>query len=177
MKLKSVPALFNKNMLIWDGTSVDFNSAGICEVKDNIGEMMLEKYPSMVFDENFVKEIPKTREQEFTQVYAEQLLREVESVKDQLKEKSSALVAMTADKDAWADKVAELVAGKTFAEEQLVKEKESFTNQIKTYELRIALMKTSVAGLKKTCETAGFTVKEWDVLTQSQLVDYILSKS
>ena len=177
MKIKSVPALFNKSLVIWDGIEVKFDNLGETEVKEEVGNLMLEKYPSLVFGEDYVKETPKTKEQEFTKNYAQQLLLEIESVKEQLKEKNSSLEVAIADKDAWAEKVGEAIKERDEALDELTREKESFATQVKTYELRIALMKTSVNGLKKTCEAAGFPSEAWHALTQPQLVDYILSKS
>lgn len=177
MKLKTVLPLYNKGLTIWDGTVVNFNSSGLCDVKDSIGNTMLEKYPSMVFPEDFEKEKPKTREQDFTKGYAEQLQRELEYAKEESKARKNEAEINAADRDSWAEKVGELVKEKNSAVTQLSKEKESFSNQVKYFELRIALMETSVAGLKKTCETASFPKEEWSSLSQPKLIEYILSKS
>jgi len=64
MKLKTVSSLWGQKMTIWDNIEIEFGKNGIVEVKDSVGKLMLEKYPSLVFEEDYEKEKPKTVERE-----------------------------------------------------------------------------------------------------------------
>lgn len=177
MKIKTVPALVGKEMVIWDGTIIKFDNKGFAEVNDSKGKQILEKYPSMVFAEDFQEEQEKTPKEKFTEGYAEQLKRELDLSKGIIKDREDTIESLKADKEEWANKAAELQKAKDAAEEQLVREKETFEKQVKLYEFKIELVTSTNENLRTLCDKSGFPKEEWEKLNKEKLVEYILNKS
>lgn len=177
MRLKTVTSNFGKTIGIFDGIQITFDNSGFCEVKDAVGKKMLESYPSFIFSEEFEATPPKTRTQEYQQGAAEQLQRELDFVNETLKSREGEIANLKADRDAWADKVAEVEANKVAALEELDNYKKTYENQIKFYELKINLVTSTNEKLKKMCELSEFPKEEWDKMNKEQIVEYILSKS
>lgn len=177
MKLKTVPALFGKSMKVWDDHEIKFDSSGVVEVKDDLGKKLLERYPELVFDENFEAAAPKTREQEFTAKVVDQLNEEIFSLNDQLKSKNQEIELVIADKEAWQEKVGELVKERDEAVEQLGKEKLSAAGEIKLLKLKIELLTSSVTNMQKMCEMSGYPKTDWVNLSKEKMIEYILGKA
>ena len=67
MKINTTPPFYNQLVTVHDGIQVKFDHTGICEVKADLGNVLLEKYPSMFFsgDRKIIKE--DTVQQEINQ--------------------------------------------------------------------------------------------------------------
>lgn len=177
MKLKTVTQNFGKTIGIFDGLEVTFDNSGICEVKEAVGKKMLESYPSFIFPEEFEAKAPKTRTQEYQQGAAEQMQRELDFVNETLKSREGDIANLKADRDAWAEKVAEVETAKNNAVEELENYKKTYENQVKFYELKINLISSTSEKLKKMCELSEFPKEEWEKLNKELMIEYILGKS
>ena len=160
-----------------DGLQVKFDGTGTCEVKDSVGQKMLESYPSFIFSEDFEEVKVKTPANDFNKGLAEQLNRELSFVKESLESKTKEIESITADKEAWAEKAAELFKEKEEAVKNLEDYKTTYEGQVKTYELKIELINSTKEKLRKMCQQAEFVKEDWDGLDKEKLVDYVLSKS
>jgi len=177
MKLKSVPALFGKTMKIHDDQEIKFDASGVCEVKDSLGKALLEKYPSMVFDESFEPELPKTKKQEFDNKYAETLGEEIDILTETVKARTNEVELAKADTDSWKEKVGELTKERDEAVGQLNREKVSTTAEIKGLKLKIELITSSITNLQKMCDLSGYPKDEWAGLVKDKLIEYLIGKS
>jgi predicted RNase H-like nuclease (RuvC/YqgF family) len=178
MKLTTIPAFFGRSIKIYDDTEVKFDNTGSLEVSDKVGKILLEKYPSMMFDPNKKEEVTALNStQEYTKEVVQRLEAEVFSLKDQIKEIKDAKLGVETDLAAWQEKVGEFQSKVEKAQKDLENERLTNLKLVDTLELKVALTGQTVAALQQLATDAKYKKEEWEKLTKENLIGYILNKS
>ena len=176
MKVKTVPAFYNQTLTVAE-ESIVFDSTGTCEVENEIGAALIEKYPEFVFSADSVKKKEVTVQEEVNQDMVNRLKNEIQS----LEEKNSFLKAekttLEADLKVWKDQVEGYVEKVKVAEKAYKDQKESHDGQVQTLELKMSLLVSTNDALRKLCEASGYKKEEWEKLSKEKLIEYILNKA
>lgn len=177
MKIKTIPAFFNKSVKIFDSTEVKFDHTGTLEVDNKVGKALLEKYPEFMFELDRKEDTKKTPEQEYTKEVVQRLESELFDAKKQINELKDSKGAVEVDLEAWQGKVQEYINKIKQVENSL--EQEKLTNQkvVEKLELKITLIEMTAEQLKGMATDAKFPKEEWEKKSKSELVEYILNKS
>lgn len=167
----------NNEVSFSDGIVVKFNSQCEAEVKDSIGEMLMEKYPKIVFKEFPEVEKPKLVSDDFNEKHIVQLGLDIIELKSQIASKERELGEAKAETTVWKNKTEELngsLKTMTLENTNLKANDKKFKER---HDLHVNLLMSNVASLQKTCEKTGFPKEEWERLGKEKLIEYMLQKS
>ena len=177
MKLKTIPAFFNRSIKINDNKEIKFDHTGTLEVDNKTGAELLEKYPEFIFSENKTE---KSQDQKLVQEVSQELVNglnsEIYDLKQVIAELKEAKAGAEADIQIWKDKVGESEAKAKSAEEALQNEKDSVKKRVQELELKIELLGSTRDQLVALCESSKFAKEEYEKLNKEKLIDYVLSK-
>ena len=140
MKIKTIPAFFNKTVKIFDDTEVKFDHTGTLEVDDKVGKLLLEKYPEFMFDLNKKEEEKKTPEQEYTKEVAQRLESELFDSKKQVQELKELKKGVEEDLKSWQSKVQEYVDEISQLKKQIEEEKITNKEVVEKLQLKVSLI-------------------------------------
>lgn len=177
MKVKTIIQNYSKGVNV-GGEIYKFDSAGICEVKDEVGQMMINKLPKMFFDASVdkVEEKKLTVVEEYNSETISKLREEIEFLKDAQKEQKSVISNKEADIQVWKDKFNDL-NGKEGKDQALLQEQvKSLTKEKTMLEFKIMLVESTAEELKVLCVESKYPNTEWEKLKKSELIDFLLQK-
>jgi hypothetical protein len=175
MKITTVIQNFGKTLTVLDGKQIKFNSAGLCDVTDKMGKILLDKYPETFSDPNKVIETVKGNT--FKDTVSRNFEEQIVELKSQLASRASEVKVAEADKKAWAELSIEKDVEIVSLKEALVIEIDTAKKVTEVLELKISLLEAEEGNLKKLCESSEYPKKEWKNLDKPALIEYILGKS
>lgn len=176
MKIQTVQPNYGNSLIVLDGMEIQFNHFGICELDSKIGNALIERYPGMFWDSEKEVVQEKVTENKFQEKIVENLQLEIIELNSQLKSQKNQTELALKDKEDWAS----LVGVKTKEVEnltaQLKSEKESYSSEKKTLELKISLLESPVEKIKEMLKKSSYPESEFVNLNKSDLIKYVLKK-
>lgn len=178
MKITTVPSNFGKKLSVLNGIELSFNHLGECEVEEEIGIKLLEKYPETFTDPSSkVTNEVKPKVNSFQAKVISNLEKEMASLKDEVTAKENLIKEAVADKEAWSTLAVEAKEKLVLAEAALETEKAVNLKLVQGLEYKIQLLETPFDKLKKSLEKSDYPKNEWESLDQKQLIEYLLGKN
>lgn len=179
MIIKTVPGNFNKSVIFnIEGKSLElkFDALGSCNVKDDLGKLLLLKYKGLLRPEEEELKKKKTVEEEFTQEVAINLKKEVDRLNESIKNKQDEIEILNADIKVWKEKTQSIIEEKSNIESKYSESINQMELKLKKATIEIGLWKSSAEELKKICEDQGHKKSQYDKLVKKEdLISFILS--
>ena len=176
MKIKTIPSNFNQKV-VFDTVSLTFDRKGEADVSEIEGQRLLEKYPGVLFLNDYVAPKIKTIEDEITEEYVQNLLDKIESLEKEKLSLKDELAIKEVEVSDWASKYETNIKATENAINEARELREALKKEREFNELKLNLLGMKTENLRNLCSEAKFSEEEWGKMKKEELIEYLLKKS